>query len=71
MFVTIRHKPHWFHASVVDFIRRMRAEGATYREIAASLQAAGHAPPGDRAYWGHGGWSHVAIMGIARRNGIV
>ena len=48
----------------------MRAEGATYREIAAALQAAGDPPPGSRAYWGYGGWSHVAVMRIARRNGI-
>ncbi|MCY3876919.1 MAG: hypothetical protein OXF88_21845 [Rhodobacteraceae bacterium] len=40
-----------FDAAVVGIIRRMRAEGATYREVAAELQAAGHPPPGSRAYW--------------------
>ena len=59
-----------FDATVVDRIRRMRAEGATYREIAAALQAAGCPPPGSRGYWQPAGWSHVAVMRIARRNGI-
>ena len=59
-----------FDARVVDRIREMRAEGATYREIAAALEAAGHPPPGSRAYWQPSGWSHVAVMRIARRNGI-
>ena len=59
-----------FDAAVVDRIREMRAEGATYRAIAAALEAAGHPPPGSRAYWQPGRWSHVAVMRIARRNGI-
>ena len=67
---TIARRLARFDATVVDVIRRMRAEGATYREIAATLQAAGHPPPGGRAYWQPGGWSHVAVMRIARRNGI-
>ena len=59
-----------FDAAVVDRIREMRAEGATYRAIAAALQADGHPPPGSRGYWVYGDWSHVAVMRIARRNGI-
>ncbi|MCY4139585.1 MAG: hypothetical protein OXF56_15150 [Rhodobacteraceae bacterium] len=59
-----------FDATVLDIIRRMRAEGATYRQIAAALQEAGHPPPCSRAYWQPGGWSHVAVLRIAKRNGI-
>ena len=59
-----------FDARVVDRIREMRAEGYSYRAIAAALDAAGHPPPGSRAYWQPSDWSHVAVMRIARRNGI-
>ena len=67
---TIARRVARFDATVVDEIRRMRAEGATYRQIAVALQTAGHPPPGSRAYWVTGDWSHVAVMRIARRNGI-
>ena len=67
---TIARRIAEFDATVVDLIRVMRAEGATYREIAAALEAAGHPPPGSRAYWQPAGWSHVAVRRIARRNGI-
>ena len=59
-----------FDATVVDQIRLMRANNATYRQIAAALDAAGCPPPGSRAYWKPGNWSHVAVLRIARRNGI-
>ena len=48
----------------------VRAEGATYREIAAALEAARHPPQGSRAYCQPAGWSHVSVMRIAERNGI-
>ena len=67
---TIARRVVRFDAGVVDRIREMRAEGATYRSIAAALDAAGHPPPGSRAYWQPASWSHVAVMRIARRNGI-
>ena len=67
---TITRRRARFDATVVDLIREMRAEGATYRAIAAALQAAGHPPPGSRGNWQPAGWSHVAVMRIARRNGI-
>ena len=67
---TIARRVARFDATVVDHIRRKREEGATYREIAAPLQADSHPPPGSRAYWQPGDWSHVAVMRIARRNGI-
>ena len=67
---TIARRVAQFDATVVDRIREMRAEGATYREIAAALQVAGLPPPGRRAYWHPAGWSHVAVMRIAKRNGI-
>ena len=68
--VTIARHVAQFDATVVDQIRLMRTNNATYRQIAASLWAAGHTPPGSRAYWKPGNWSHVAVMRIARRNGI-
>ena len=67
---TVARRVARFDAGVVVRIREMRAEGATYREIASALDAAGHPPPGSRAYWQPSGWSHVAVMRIARRNGI-
>ena len=67
---TIARRVARFDARVVDRIREMRAEGSSYREIAAALEAGGHPPPGSRAYWQPSGWSHVAVMRIARRNGI-
>ena len=62
---TIARRVARFDAAVVDRIRVMRAEGATYRAIVAALQAAGHPPPGSRAYWQPAGWSHVAIRGLS------
>ena len=67
---TIARRRAGFDATVVERIREMRAEGATYRAIAAAFEAAGHPPPGSRSYWQPVGWSHVAVMRIARRNGI-
>ncbi len=67
---TIARRVARFNATVVDTIRRMRAEGATQRQIVAALQDGGHPPPGSRAYWQPGGWSRVAVMRVARRNGI-
>ena len=67
---TIARRVAQFDANVVDKIRLMRADNASYRQIAAALEAAGHPPPGSRAYWQPAGWSHVAVMRIAKRNGI-
>ncbi|MCY4140248.1 MAG: hypothetical protein OXF56_18540 [Rhodobacteraceae bacterium] len=60
-----------FDATVVGIFRRLFAEGTTYRQITVALQAAGHPPPGSRAYWQPTGWSHVAVMRIARQNRIL
>ena len=67
---TIARRVARFDARVVDRIREMRGEGSSYREIAAALEAAGHPLPGSRAYGQPSGWSHVAVMRIAWRNGI-
>ena len=67
---TIARRVAQFDANVVDQIRLMRADNASCRQIAAALEAAGHPPPGSRAYWQPASWSHVAVMRIAKRNGI-
>ncbi|MCY3873056.1 MAG: hypothetical protein OXF88_02035 [Rhodobacteraceae bacterium] len=67
---TIARNVAQFDATVVGHIRLMRANNATYRQIAEALDAAGYPPPGSRAYWKQCNWSHVAVMRIAKRNGI-
>ena len=55
---------------VLDAIRALRAEGRSWRAIAAWLEAQRFDPPGRRGRWTPGPWTHKSVLRIARRHGI-
>ena len=54
---------------VLDTLRALRAEGRSWRAIAACLKGR-FDPPGRRGKWPAGRWSHKSVQRIARRHGI-
>lgn len=55
---------------MLDAIRALRAEGRSWRAVAARLQAQGVDPPGRRGRWTPGPWTHKSVLRIARRHGL-
>ena len=55
---------------VLDVIRALRAEGRSWRAIAARLEEARFDPPGRRGNWTAGPWTHKTVLRIARRHGL-
>ena len=54
---------------VLDTIRALRAEGRSWRAVAACLEGR-FDPPGHRGKWAAGSWTHKSVQRIARRHGI-
>ena len=54
---------------VLDTIRELRAEGRSWRAVAAGLEGR-FDPPGRRGKWTGGSWTHKSVQRIARRHAI-
>ena len=54
---------------VLDTLRALRAEGRSWRAIAADLEGR-FDPPGRRGKWTAGSWTHKSVQRIARRHGV-
>ena len=59
---------------VLDALRALRAEGCSWRAIAARLEEGPFDPPGRRGRWTPGcrpgPWTHKSVLRIARRHGL-
>ena len=64
-----RSKVQAHDAQAVPIIRDLRAQGQSWRSIAAYLDLCID-PPGRRGAWTPGGWTHKAVQRIAARHGI-
>ena len=55
---------------VLDALRALRAQGRSWRAIAARLEQGPFDPPGRRGRWTPGPWTHKSVLRIARRHGL-